>query len=190
MKHHSNKYNSLIEKNQYIKKYQRKVLLSFFLKLALIEIVIIAMIVLPKNITVYEILFGTGIAIFVPYFLLKPKKVFGGTKTGTIANIAYITHKPPRADRIAVDFLNAQLVSFIECTVVDENEEKWTFKLEQRYDKIYHAGDEVVYPGFVKYPINLTSHEFVLCPFCGNIMPRPVTHCVECGALPIDTDSE
>ena len=112
MKHPDNIYNLLVEKNPYIKKHQRKTLGHFLIKLALIEIIIIAMIVLPKKITGYEILFGIVLCVLLPFVFLKPREIFEKQKVGKITNVAYITHKAPREDRVLSDFLKSPFVTW------------------------------------------------------------------------------
>lgn len=177
------KLAKLLQDNPNLKKYRRKKLIAFYFKLALIELAAVAA---TLYLDAYKIpiapVLGLIIAIGGPFLFLSPHKFFATRKMGVIKAIEYEQRRVIEGVTGKLTYTDMKARTFLDCTIEDRNGRRSHFEVKQQYQKIYHIGDEVIGLLGVEYPINLTPHSFVLCPICGNMMPRENDDCVECGS--------
>lgn len=75
--------------------------------------------------------------------------------------------------------------SMVDSTVItlvveDRGSRNHFIELDAKYDSVYKKGDALFFTSGILYPINLTSHDKVVCPFCGNIFPAENPVCINC----------
>ena len=176
---------SLFEQNPALQKYQRKKLLFFWLKLLFLEAIVISLSVYLMSYTESAIALGICLSIALPLWLLKPQSIFGKTCMGTITEVVGVTRRVTRQKGVAVFYNDMHYRTFIICRVVTPQNRELEFEFPEQFEPVFHEGDTVIKLAAVAYPINLTEHDWVLCPFCGNIMPEENDRCTGCNARPI-----
>ena len=182
MTNYSTERKLLFEENPDLRAYQRKKLIVFCFKLLLLEAIVILLSVYLMSYTESAIALGVCFAVALPWWILKPQIVFGRSCIGTIKEVVSVSRRVTRDKGFAVFYTDTHSRTFIVCRVVTPQNRELEFEFSDQYENVYHKGDTVIKLPAVPYPINLTEHDWGLCPFCGNIMPKENDCCVECNA--------
>ena len=185
MTNYSRERKKLLEQNPALRSYQRKKLTFFWLKLVFIEAGVVLLSVYLMSYTESAIALGICLAVALPLWLLKPQNIFGKTCLGTITEVVGVTRRVTRQKGVAVFYNDMHYRTFIICRVVTPQNRELEFEFPEQYEPVFHKGDTVIKLAAIAYPINLTRHDWVLCPFCGNIMPEENDRCVGCNAISI-----
>ena len=180
MTNYTKERKKLLEHNPELRAYQRKKLIFFWLKFLLIEAGVVLISVYLMRYTDSAIAVGICLAIVLPLWILKPQGIFGKTCIGTIAEVVGVTRRVTRQKGFAVFYNDMHYRTFIICRVMTSRNRELEFEFPEQYEPVFHKGDTVIKLAAVAYPINLTKHDWVLCPFCGNVMPEGNERCVGC----------
>ncbi|MBE6628303.1 MAG: hypothetical protein E7629_05190 [Ruminococcaceae bacterium] len=181
MKKYQETVEAILNLNPHLRAYRRKKLAAFWIRLVLLELVVMAA-------TVYLMSFGLkaapalgiGLAILLPVFALKPKRTFGMRMRGRITKIDH--ERRQVYDPMAAGRASVRGATILSCAVENADGRSSCFDVPKRCVKVYREGDEVIGISGIPYPIVLTPHEWILCPLCGGVMPAVNETCVECGA--------
>ena len=158
------------------KKLQAKIFFRFAIKIILLELLIAAFAVgafslAPTSVYAFIII---GIAVFC--YLLKTSKLIGHRMLGTIT---HITRDNIRVSSEYIRRMTDRNFSLFTVTASDGKEA--TFFLPVPYERVFKKGDKIIRLSGMKYPVDLTTEELLICPFCGNIFPTENQDCIECG---------
>ena len=163
------------------KKKQTMVFLLFFLKIAIVEILIAASAVgsyflAPPSIYAFIVI---GIAVFC--YLLKKAKLIGTRVFGTVTDIKRITRGISRNGGVVRYSMDMMQKNFSVFTISSPDGKRYEIELDVRYEKVFKKGDKLIRLTGMEYPVDLTPEELLICPFCGNIFPTENKDCIECG---------
>ena len=61
------------------------------------------------------------------------------------------------------------------------NGRRYKMELENRFQDVIKEGDVLIQLPGIPYFINKTPGDWVICPYCGNMMPRESEDCIGCG---------
>ena len=181
---------ALLEQNPQLRFHQRKKLGHFFTKLLVIEVIVISLTIYLMEFTESAVVLGICFAILLPGWILKPQLIFAKCGIGTIKEIEKVSKRVTREKGMAVFHTDLQSKLFIVCRIIGEKGQEIEFELPVQYEKVFHVGDCVLRIPAIEYPINLSEHDWILCPFCGNIFPKVNDRCVECNAKSIMSTTE
>ena len=67
------------------------------------------------------------------------------------------------------------------CLVKGERRKNYSFRIEEKYEEVYHVGDFIMKIPGIDFRINLTAHDLTVCPGCGALYPRENKQCVGAG---------
>ena len=176
---------TVLEQNDHLKAYQRKKLMSFFIKLFVIEAIIVLFSLYLKNYTKIALVLGGVLAMLLPCWILKPQQFFGKCGLGRISEVANVSKRVARQNGVVVFYTDMHYRTFVVCRVELPNGRTLEYEYDKCYEPAFFKEDTLlVLPG-IKHPINLTKHDWVVCPFCGNVMPCENEECISCGAKAI-----
>ena len=175
----------VLEQNPDIKRFRNKRLTVFFLKLAALEAVVVA---LTSSLIAHGVIaaipLGVVFGLLLPFLALKAHKflVFG-VRLGKVVEVKIIQRRVEAQNgwtgKSQRSMTDRQFVVF---TLEDEQGRASKIELEERFHDCIYKGDTLLRLAGVPYPINLKRHTKALCPICGNIMPGESTRCVGCDA--------
>ena len=167
---------ALYRQSPRFKKLQTKILLRFVFKVVLCELPIAALtvgayVISPAGALTFPII---GIIIFWILFEkdFLSKKALYGTVTAIIRDNLTV-----KSDNIR--WMKQQ--NFSIYTVTMPNGKKEELILPIPYERVFKKGDKIIRITGMKYPVDLTPEEWLICPFCGNIFPTENKDCIECG---------
>ncbi|MBE6602675.1 MAG: hypothetical protein E7637_09290 [Ruminococcaceae bacterium] len=156
---------------------QTQILIGFLLKLFLMEALIIAFAIGAYAISPGAGYSCIGVGILVFWLLIKKSKFF---KYRFLGKVTDIRRESKMVDRKGyARSMRSQVLSIF--TVTDENGNRLEIELPVPYEKVFKKGDKIIRLAGMKYPVDLTPEELLVCPFCGNIFPTENEVCVECG---------
>jgi len=170
-------WHKLLRKNRDLSETKRKKVIFFFIKCALSELIWLAFsLYLHSRVpTVTCIVFCIVMALILP-LVFNPFKLFANDKHGKITSVKCEARNT--GSKNSMRGIREYLVVVIEYD--DEKGRSHDIDLPKMYEKCFFEGDLIILRDAFEYPINLTPHDNVVCPFCGNIMPRVNKECVEC----------
>lgn len=181
---YSERVKSLLRKNPQLSEAINKRKRAFFIKTVITELLIIALCVyVYTELSLYSaantyvvFIVGAFLCLAAP-LLFNPIGTFKNEKYGIVkrAEVRSCFVKRPGTAR---GMMNSLVYTV---TVLDEKEFTTDLDLPKHHEKCFFEGDEVVMLDALAYPINLTEHENVACPFCGNVMPLQNRDCLGCG---------
>ena len=127
-------------------------------------------------------LLGIPVFLVLAGLLFKPWRLFDRRFAGRIVSIAH-EHCRESINKSPVDirYVNQRVVTHMICQVKGENGKNYSFRVEEKYEEVYHVGDFVMKISGIDFPINLTAHDIVVCPKCGTLYPRENKQCVGAG---------
>jgi len=163
--------------NPRFKKLQTRATLGFFLKIALLELLMAAFtvgtyIITPGGAITFPII---GILSFA--VILRKSKFWKWRTYGEITDITRTSRLNPLKGYFGA--VREKQVSIF--TVTDSDGNTVEIELDICYEKVFKKGDQIIRLSGMKYPVDLTPEEILICPFCGNIFPTENEVCVECG---------
>lgn len=178
----------VLEQNPDIKRFRNKRLTVFFLKLAALEAVVVA---LTSSLIAHGVIaaipIGVVFGLLLPFLVLKAHKflVFG-VRLGKVVEVKIVQRRVESQNGWTGKSQRSMTSSqFAVFTLEDEQGRTSTIELEARFHECICEGDTLLRLAGVPYPINLKRHTKALCPICGNIMPRESTRCVGCDAAAV-----
>lgn len=177
-----NGYNSrlktLLRQNPQLTEFNNRKKRFFWLKTAVTELLIIAFgIYIYSLVNTFScLLFFVCICLLAP-MLYKPFPLFLNKKSGKVTKIFYEDRLVQNHSRGIKGMHNVTLISL---DLTDEKGRVRSLELDKKYERCFFEGDELVCLGALPYPINLTPHDNVACPYCGNIMPAVNKDCMGC----------
>ena len=177
---------ALLDRNPHLKAYQRKKLLFFCAKFLLFEAAVISLTIYLASYTESAVVLGAFFAIVLPWWVLKPQRVFGKTGVGEIKEIVRVSKRVTREKGLAVFYTDMHYRTFIICRMINDKGREVEFEFPEQCEPVFHAGDKIIKLSAIKYPIILTDHSWCMCPFCGNVFPKENDHCIQCNAEPIN----
>ncbi len=187
-----NKYNNELKKllrlNPQLAEFQRKRKTAYFIKVALGEVVAIALFAFlysqfslysSSNLYVVWIICAV-VALLIP-LVFNPFAVFKNKKCGKVSKV----NIESRLARSKNNARGVREILIMTMTFVDKNERVHDLELDTRHEKCFFVGDEIILLNALPYPINLTKHDNIVCPYCGNVMPATNRECLGCGKFNI-----
>ena len=161
----------------HFKKRQAKIYFLFILKLTLAELLVAAFMAGVYVITPGGALAFPIIGIIVFWKLLKKSILDKKALVGVITTIG-------RDNRLIASDSNIRRMlsknfSIYTVTLSDGRTEE--LALPVPYERVFKKGDKLIRLSGMKYPVDLTPEELLICPFCGNIFPTENKDCIECG---------
>ena len=182
-----NKYNNELKKllrlNPQLAEFQRKRKIAYFIKVALCEVIAIALFAFlysqfslysASNLYVAWCIYA-ALALIIP-LLFNPFRVFKNKKCGQISDI----NIESRLTRNKNNARGVREILVMTVSFVDKNGKHHDLELDTRHEKCLFVGDEIILLNTLPYPINLTKHDNVICPYCGNVMPAVNRECIGC----------
>lgn len=158
------------------RKLQTKIVLKFMFKVTPIELLIAAFAVAAYAMAPGVVIAFPVIGFFAFWVIFKKdllsKKALYGTVTAIgrdnmMVNSDYIQR------------MRHQNFTIYTVTTLDGKREKLILPIP--YERVFKKGDKLIRLTGMKYPVDLTPEELLICPFCGNIFPTENKDCVECG---------
>ncbi len=121
------------------------------------------------------ILFGALLCLGAP-FVFNPFRVFGNKSYGKITSIELQENLTTKKNHVN---LAVKLDVVAQITYQTPKGKLRTVELADEYARCYQVDDEIIFLNALPYPINLTPHDMVACPYCGNIMPAVNKRCLD-----------
>ena len=170
-------WNKILRKNRAISEIKKKKITFFFIKCALFELLWLAfsLYLYSRIPEIASIVFCIVIALLIP-LIFNPFKTFANDKHGKITSVK--CEERIAKSKNSIKGIRTYLAIVIEYT--DEKGNIRSIELPKAYEKCFFNGDLILLRDTFEYPFNLTPHDNIVCPFCGNIMPRINKECVEC----------
>ena len=180
----------VFQNNPHLRLFRQKRFLSFFIRLFLLTIPLVGLGVYLTTVTEIALWVGVVAGMVLPWFVMKPQRLFTPRWLGTVQKIAYVQRrvdvKKTHSHAGGTFYTDMRDRTFIRVTVQDDKGRAHIFEKEQRYEQVYRTGDRVMAIMGLSHPIPLTPDEKTVCPRCGNIMPCTNEICVGCNA-PVTT---
>ena len=112
----------------------------------------------------------------------KSIKLFKKQYVGTVTEIFYEQRRAPTKSQVAGSTWATSMVDTTVITLVveDSRSKNHFIELNSKYDSVYKKCDTLFFTAGISYPINLTPHDKVVCPFCGNIFVSEKPTCINC----------
>lgn len=150
------------------------------------KVLVLALIIGAISVTAFakyaSPLIGIPIFLILSGILFKPWRLFGRRFIGRIISITH-EHSLESIDKSPVDirYVNQHVVTYMICLVKGEKRKNYSFRIEEKYEEVYHVGDFVMKISGIDFPINFTAHDITVCPRCGALHPRENKQCVGAG---------
>lgn len=127
-------------------------------------------------------LLGIPVFLVLAGLLFKPWRLFDRRFAGRIVSIAH-EHCRESINKSSVDirYVNQHVVAYMVCLVKGERRKNYSFRIEEKYEEVYHVGAFIMKIPGIDFPINLTAHDLTVCPGCGALYPRENKQCVGAG---------
>ncbi|MBR3893949.1 MAG: hypothetical protein IKJ35_02265 [Clostridia bacterium] len=180
---------AVLAQNPDLKRFRAKKLAVFFLKLAGLEALAVALTAaLLSHKIVAAIPIGVVLALLLPFLVLKAHKFFVfGVRLGKVVEVKIVQRRADSQRGWLWGYASMTDRQFAVFKLEDEKGHTSYVELEARFHACIYEGDVLLRLAGVPYPINLKRHTKALCPICGNIMPRESTRCVGCDADVVQT---
>ncbi|MBE6593032.1 MAG: hypothetical protein E7642_03455 [Ruminococcaceae bacterium] len=149
----------------------------------LVELLIVAIayiLLVPKYLTIFIITCLSGVILSL--IISKSIKLFKKQYVGTVTEIFYEQRRVPTKSQAAGSTSATSMVDTTVITLVveDSRSKNHFIELHSKYDSVYKKCDTLFFTAGISYPINLTPHDKVVCPFCGNIFVSEKPTCINC----------
>lgn len=163
-------------------KKQRQLFWAFFLKVFLVEALVIIFAIGSYKISLGAACSCIAAGILLFGVLLKKSKFFRYRFLGEVTAVSRASHMT--ALKGYTKAMREQV--FTTFTVTTENGNKMEIELPVPYEKVFKKGDRIIRFSGMDFPVDLKPEEFLICPFCGNIFPKENKVCVECGTAALN----
>ncbi len=178
-KSYAGELKRLLRLNPELSSFMTRKKVLYFVKLIPTELALITFMIYlyPQAPLPTTALFGAVMCLSAP-FVFNPFRVFGNKKYGKITSVELeeiLTTKRGRINLVA----SLNVVACI--TYTDTKGKRRSSSFNKEYARCYETGDEIIFLSGLQYPINLSPHDMVACPYCGNIMPASNKRCVDIG---------
>ena len=135
----------------------------------------------PKNVMMYA---ASLVILIIPFFLLRPQRVFERVWYGTVESIRTETEFRRRS-RVSGDHVDAFLI--MQMKDAADKQHKLKLRLRPGIRDYYVAGQAYSVLPDVRYPVRIeepplgtASDPVVFCPHCGSFEPYRYTKCFDC----------
>jgi len=159
------------------KKRQAVIYLWFFLRLGLAEALVGAFVAGVWLLSPIGSLFIAVVGVAVFWTMLKSSILCKKALYGTVIEIG--------RDNLMVNsqtnIRRMESKNFTVYTVARPDGKNETLLLPVPYERVFKKGDKLIRLSGMKYPVDLTPEELLICPFCGNIFPTENEICIGCG---------
>jgi len=172
---------NLLQKCPRLKAQQRKRIFWFLFKLLLVEALIAFLSWKSIHALSAAPYIGAGIGAVALIFLLWKSKLINTRIYGTVTAIQHEMLGVNRYGGVVRHATDMMLKEFTIFVVTAPNGRKRKIKMELFYEKAFKKGDRIILLSGMKYPVDLTPEELLICPFCGNIFPTENEVCIGCG---------
>ena len=190
MKNYAKEREALFRQNPCLRSHQRTIFARFFVEILLLETLVAAFALYLWKYTELAPFLWIGLAAVLPWVVLKPQKLFGKVGIFQITDVKLIPRYITLKKGIVTTFADKGFRNFVVYHTVSAKGHKRKFEYEGRYARAYEKGDMLIILPGIAYPINLTARNWIVCPFCGNVMPKENKECVGCGAKSVHTAQE
>ena len=163
-----------------VKLFALKVIISEIFVLALFSYIYAQLVLYSQDNTYVVWVLCPFVCLIVP-LLFNPYAIFKNKKHGKITKLELDSRLVESKNSMKA--VRETLV--LEITFVDERERIYDVELGKQHQNCFFVGDDIIYLNSLPYPINLTEHDNVVCPYCGNVMPAVNRECLGCGKLNI-----
>ena len=165
-----------------LSKYRKKRLLKLYLKMLISGATILALTVFlycqTPQIAIAVI--GGLFALVGVYKIADPRKNFT-KKCGKITKISLVQKRVNNKNGMQFSYTAMMDAVVLVVSIETPGGRRYEIELSDQYQPCIKEGDVLLRIPGVPYFIIPNPQEMVVCPYCGNIMPRENTNCVGCG---------
>ena len=162
--------------------FRRRRLLQVFLKMAVIGIALLALTGYlyfdTRQVAIAVV--GGALTLFVLYKIANPCKNFQ-RRCGIVREITFFQTRVNNKNG-PMHMYGAMMDAVVLIVSLETaTGRRYKMELENRFQDLIKTGDVLIQMPGVPHFINKSPGDLVICPYCGNIMPREGGECVGCG---------
>jgi hypothetical protein len=162
--------------------FRRRRLFQVFLKMAVVGITFLSLTGYlyfdTRQVAIAVV--GGAFTVFALYKIANPRKNFQ-RRCGTIREITFFQTRVNNKNG-PINMYGAMMDAVVLIVSLETpTGRRYKIELENRFQDLIKTGDVLIQLPGVPHFINKSPSDLVICPYCGNIMPRDSEDCVGCG---------
>ena len=123
---------------------------------------------------------GVALAVFALYKIADPRRNFK-RRCGRVAEIQFFQTRVVNKNGFMNSYTAMMDAVLLVVWLESANGRRYKLELENRFQDVVRVGDVLIEMPGIPYFVNETSGDLIVCPFCGNMMPRKNKDCIGCG---------
>ena len=173
---------ALLRNSPSLAKIRKKRIFKLFFKMSLVEIAILGLTgyLYYSTHQIALAVVGVGLALFALYKIADPRKNFK-RRCGRVTEIKFFQTRVVNKNGFMNSYTAMMDAVVLIVSLEAANGRRYKLELENRFQDVIREGDVLIQLPGIPYFINKTPCDLVVCPYCGNMMPKENEDCIGCG---------
>ena len=173
---------TLLRRAPSLAKNRKKRLFTLFFKMALVGIAILGLTgyLYYSTHQIALAVVGVCLTVFALYKIADPRKHFI-RRCGRVAAIQFFQTRVVNKNGFMNTYTAMMDAVVLIVSLEAANGRRYKLELENRFQDVIREGDVLIQLPGIPYFVSKTPCDLVVCPYCGNMMPRENEDCIGCG---------